>query len=525
MQTNELYTYSDSHINEDEQDIRSHFKVIKEFEKTLEFVKNASNLKVMPSLSLNQNNDEETAIYSKKISGTRAPHISLASLCYDTHKTRNTDDDKDDGNYDDEEEEEEEEEANANSDSNDTEDDTDDDSDDDSDEKSEELKHPNNQMSNVGKRINFIINNSIDSHMLTNSYNTNREQMLMNDLINNRKANENPKKLSYHDLKQKSTKKDAPKNVCVEAKNYNNINRVMSNNHLIEIKDQEVDFVDDELSLFKNETLLTSKFSDYKDFKKPLMISGNETKSASSLHSTKMSEYKRQPSIEIKKSNQVFVQKHCTELKVFNNLSVNVTQNENTKNSTVTLTGMPADLPKNSTPIFTDIATVANLNAKNRQFLNAKLNLTIMPSQQQIAQNIEPKKLNINSSTSANNNVKSELKSVFLVPQVPPIQEGTEHQQLKQKQSPTYKTSTLKSNSNLVMDTVDMSHGYSGEMGRKLAHKLMPSDILDVSKISALENATSTNSCVVVTKADMPRDFKKCLKDEIKKDKTKCSIM
>lgn len=37
-------------INEDEQDRRSQFKVIKEFEKTMEFVKNASNLKVMGSL-------------------------------------------------------------------------------------------------------------------------------------------------------------------------------------------------------------------------------------------------------------------------------------------------------------------------------------------------------------------------------------------------------------------------------------------------------------------------------------------
>jgi len=484
--------------------------VVKEFEKTLEFVKNASNLKVMPSLSLNQNNDEESGVYNKRINGLRAPHISLASLCYDTQKNRNTEEDKDGENDDDEDDDED-----VNSDSNESEDNTDD-SDEDEDNKNEELKQANNQMNNMGKRINFIINNSIDSHMLTNSYNTNREQMLMND--NNRKNNENPKKLSYHDIKQKSIKRDVQQKNPTETKTH--INRAISNNHLAD-KDQEVEFVDDELSLFRNETLLTSKFSDYKDFKKPLMNSGNETKSASSLHSTKMSEYQRQPSIEIKKPGQVFVQKH-TELKVFNNLSVNVTQNENTKTSTVTLTGV-SDLPKNSTPIFTDNIALANLNAKNRQFLNAKLNLTIMPSQQQMAQNIEPKKLNINSSTSTNN-VKSEAKSVFLVPQVPPIQEGTE-QQLKPKQSPTYKTSTLKSNSNLTMDAVDMNHGYSGEMSRKLAHKLMPSDILDVSKISALENATSTNSCVVVTKADMPRDIKKCLKDEIKKDKSKCSIM
>ena len=50
-------------------------------------------------------------------------------------------------------------------------------------------------------------------------------------------------------------------------------------------------------------------------------------------------------------------------------------------------------------------------------------------------------------------------------------------------------------------------------------------DIFDMSKISALENATSTNDCVIVQKTDMPRDLKKwCLKDENKKDKKQCSI-
>ncbi len=41
-----------SEMNEEEQDRRSQFKVIKEFEKTMEFVKNASSLKVMPSLGM-----------------------------------------------------------------------------------------------------------------------------------------------------------------------------------------------------------------------------------------------------------------------------------------------------------------------------------------------------------------------------------------------------------------------------------------------------------------------------------------
>ena len=232
----------------------------------------------------------------------------------------------------------------------------------------------------------------------------------------------------------------------------------------------------------------------------------------------------RQPSFELKNNNnnrnQIFVQKH--ELKVFDNLSVNSNQINNNNNDNKTK--LP-DLPKNSTPIFTDNATAASLNAKHRQFLNAKLNLTIMPGQQQKQQTL------IN-----NNNKQQEIKSVFLVPQVPPIQ-----QQQQQKVSPvtsantaaaassattttTYKTSTLKSNSNLIMDTVDYDSEIVAKSRNKIAHKIMPSDILDVSKISALENATSTNSCVIVTKADLPKDIKKCLKEEIKKDKSKCSI-
>ena len=50
--------FSVNEINEEEQDRRSQFKVIKEFEKTMEFVKNASNLKVMPSLLIEQPSNE-----------------------------------------------------------------------------------------------------------------------------------------------------------------------------------------------------------------------------------------------------------------------------------------------------------------------------------------------------------------------------------------------------------------------------------------------------------------------------------
>lgn len=52
--------FSVNEINEEEQDRRSQFKVIKEFEKTMEFVKNASSLKVMPSLLIEQPSNKVT---------------------------------------------------------------------------------------------------------------------------------------------------------------------------------------------------------------------------------------------------------------------------------------------------------------------------------------------------------------------------------------------------------------------------------------------------------------------------------
>jgi len=501
---NDLFAYS-TVINDDDQDLRSHCKVVKEFEKTLEFVKNASNLKVMPSLSLNQQNFDNNETNSNN-NKNKGPHISLASICYDNQMSKNNIElENSDENSDNE---------------NDESDSSDSDSDSDSDDnKSEEFKQPQTSSSS-SNGVNLIINNSIDSHMITNNYSL-RDRIQSNDVL---ASNNRNKKMTFNDIKLKSTSKNRISKQTNEQEEEEDEQ---------EEEEEEDDFIDDEFSLFnKNETLHnTYKTSDYRTFKKPLIYTANnESKSSSSLHSTRMPIYQtaaavRQPSFELKNSNnnrnQIFVQKH--ELKVFENLSVNSNQTNN-NNTNDNKTKLP-DLPKNSTPIFTDNATAASLNAKHRQFLNAKLNLTIMPGQQQKQQTL------IN-----NNNKQPEVKSVFLVPQVPPIQQ----QQQQQKVSPvtsantaassatttttTYKTSTLKSNSNLIMDTVDYDNEIVAKSRNKIAHKIMPSDILDVSKISALENATSTNSCVIVTKADLPKDIKKCLKEEIKKDKSKCSI-
>ncbi len=218
---------------------------------------------------------------------------------------------------------------------------------------------------------------------------------------------------------------------------------------------------------------------------------------------------------------QVFVQKH-SELKVFSNINTNMTINSlnQTEQSTTTInieSGIiKPELLKNSTPISTDLNTQQHLSAKHRHFLNAQLDLTIVPPNKQQQQQI-PQSRVVKKSDSP------QQKPVFLVPQVPGTYSQSDNKPqaapMSQidllKKSSSYKTSTLKSNSNLIVNMSEISKKKSGSM---------TPDILDVSKISALENATSTNACVMVQKTDMPRDLRKCLKDELKKDKKQCSI-
>ena len=48
--------------------------------------------------------------------------------------------------------------------------------------------------------------------------------------------------------------------------------------------------------------------------------------------------------------------------------------------------------------------------------------------------------------------------------------------------------------------------------------------MLDMSKIAAYENATTSSNLVSVAKIQLPKHVKKSIKDEYKKDKSKCSI-
>ena len=74
---------------------------------------------------------------------------------------------------------------------------------------------------------------------------------------------------------------------------------------------------------------------------------------------------------------QVFVQKH-SELKVFSNINTNMTINS-LNQTDQTSNNVKPGLPKNSTPISTDHGTQQHLSAKHRHFLNAQLDLTIVP--------------------------------------------------------------------------------------------------------------------------------------------------
>lgn len=538
-------------INEDEHERRSHFKVVKEFEKTLEFVKNASNLKVMPSLSINQQNNEELFNQQKQ---SEEPHISLASLYYDeTENHKLTEQICSDKNQlklmssDDEE--------------NDT------DSDSNSSKNPEFTKRPSLKGRNLAKGLNLIINNSIDSHMLKNSYslkvhsngykengtgikgvlnrkNTdgNLKNHYQKNFINSIGINNNTS-TPYLGLR----KPDTDEIDGYRGADFNSDFQHQGNeNERINVN-QEVEFTDDEMSLFKNknETLTTNRLSDYKSFKTPLMppvsISSKENlniihgaASASNLQSNINTNNRRSVLInnelilnqekDFRNSNnqqqqQIFIQKH-TELKVFNNVNTNLTINSLNQTEASNNGAIKAE-PKNSTPISTDLNTQQHLSAKHRHFLNAQLDLTIVPSKKQ--QPMPDSKLK------KNTNSPNQQLPVFLVPQVPSIQEErmltasstplpSSVDVLKKTQinSNVYKTSTLKSNSNLKVN--------SEINKKKIAPPLLTSDILDVSKISALENATSTNECVVVAKMEMPRDLKKCLKDEMKKDKKQCSI-
>jgi hypothetical protein len=170
-----------------------------------------------------------------------------------------------------------------------------------------------------------------------------------------------------------------------------------------------------------------------------------------------------------------------SELKVFNHLAEENNETQTTKS--VSLNPVAGDLPKNSTPIFTDSTTAALLLNKRKQLLNAKLDLTIAP----------PALLPMQGAGAKSSQMERKSSSQFLL-----------------APRPATSLAASKQLATVFDETIQLSG----------------SGALNVSKMYSIENATSTN-LVSVAKTDMPRDLKKCFKDEIKeikKDKSKCSI-
>ena len=360
-----LDSSSSSSLNPDEHEQK--FKVIKEFERNLEFVKNASNLK---SILSDKKNDDTL----------KQPHIALSSLYYDKDNT-NIDLDSSDDDY-------------ENDDNDDDEDDDEDDEDEDDNEDNENDNDHKIKIESNKPKVNLIINCSVSSEVS-----------------------------SSHGNEKVSEKKSA-------------------------------DFVDDEMSMFKNETLTKNKVSDYVTFKKPLlpdMRKSNPLPMSLQPVQIQSNEY-------LLKKNKIY-----NELKVFNYIG---------NLETTTVNGVSSEMPKNSTPIYPDNSTAALLTAKRKKLLNGKLDLTIAPA--------------------------ADLKTSNY---------GTAKRVAKEN----FVTSTLRSSNNLIT-------------GVKKSSKLMsiPGETLDLSKLSAIENA-STN-LISVAKAEFPVDIKKKFKEEIRKDKTKCII-
>lgn len=125
--------------------------------------------------------------------------------------------------------------------------------------------------------------------------------------------------------------------------------------------------LNDESSLYMRESATKTEKTDgngFVDFKVPQVPA-----EASSLPMSLRPVQQANEPPQLKK-NKVF-----SELKVFSNLS-NLALSDHT-------VIQPSELPKYSTPILTDVGTQAILNARRKQLLNAKLDLTINTTHQQ----------------------------------------------------------------------------------------------------------------------------------------------
>ena len=290
---------------------------------------------------------------------------------------------------------------------------------------------------------------------------------------------------------------------------------------------------DDDTSLFKIPSV-------------PKQYNSDETSTNTKLPMS-LKPIESQANIVKNKSSKIY-----TELKVFNNLD-SVPTNSNNKNnnnnnnaisdttkqslfSTTTvydndisrLTMNTAnDLPKNSTPIYTDNSSSAYLLAKRKQVFKLDLTvtgptvggvqqpLTARKLDRQMIDQIIPEKELEECIEEKRNSAESE----YYLPKI-------EIQSNKVAANPGVKStvSLISHNGYRLQTPISLAASVQANANNNLENSNKQMSMLDMSKIAAYENATTSSNLVSVAKIQLPKHVKKSIKDEYKKDKSKCSI-
>ena len=196
----------------------------------------------------------------------------------------------------------------------------------------------------------------------------------------------------------------------------------------------------------------------------------------------------------------------------------------------------------NSTPLFNDTNNAVELFRGRKQFLNAQLNLTIAPPHNTgdpvflipKVPTTELSSLTNNQDVTINNAPKpTPLSST---PMINAYQHYQHQQQQKQNESDGnkfFKLSSLKTNKSKkhlgAIENAKEEECEQHQHPQQFDHgQCMPSiggtlvtGSLNISRISAI---TTETNLVAVVRTEIPKDIKKCLKEELKKDKTKCVI-
>jgi hypothetical protein len=229
-------------------------------------------------------------------------------------------------------------------------------------------------------------------------------------------------------------------------------------------------------------------------------------------------------------------QRVFNELKVFNN--IDNTNNFNTTKQSLSSTGIfeddvskLTDLPKSSTPIYTDNTSSAYLLAKRNKIFNAKLDLTITGSgnmngnlnyysvakaekqyQPQIPERVEEE------IASEDNRAVNSGNSDYGMPpklNMPQSAQSTSRENIAKLTGTNLKSMIALSQNNNLPQPVNT------QLSQDNRNKI---SMHDMSMISAFENAATATNIVSVEKVQLPKNFKKSMKEEIKKDKSKCVI-